>query len=128
MNNPLVHISFGEYADKITILRIKQQRIQDNNKIKNVKKELDMLVDLDDHFIIGSEQYNKLYKVNSSLWDVEDNIRIHEKNGDFGHEFVQLAREVYRLNDDRARIKNKINLDYGSDLVEEKSYTEYTSS
>jgi len=127
MNNPLVYISFGEYADKITILRIKQQRIQDNNKIKNIEKELDMLVDLDDYFIIGSEQYNKLYQVNASLWDVEDNIRVHEKNKDFNQEFVQLAREVYRLNDDRARIKNKINIDYGSDLVEEKSYSEYAS-
>jgi len=127
MNNPLVYISFGEYADKIAILRIKRQRIQDNNKIKNIEKELDMLVDLDDYFIIGSEQYNKLYQVNASLWDIEDNIRVHEKNKNFNQEFVQLAREVYRLNDDRARIKNKINVDYGSDLVEEKSYSEYAS-
>ena len=117
-----VPVSIGEHIDKITILEIKAEHITDSGKLNNVRKELELLLTLDREGIVGSEEYYKLHEVNQSLWDVEDEIRVKDRENDFGVRFVELAREVYRLNDERSQIKKDINLKYGSDLIEEKSY------
>ena len=121
----LVPISVGELMDKITILEIKSERIKNPSQLENIARELSALravrlggVDralLDE---LGAD----LKRVNAELWDVEDAIRECDARGDFGDAFIELARAVYRLNDDRARLKKAINLASGSRLVEEKSY------
>jgi hypothetical protein len=117
-----VPVSIGEHIDKITILEIKAERITDSEKLNNVRKELELLLTLDREGIVGTEEYYKLHEVNQSLWNVEDEIRVKDRENNFGVRFVELAREVYRLNDERSRIKKDINIKYGSDLIEEKSY------
>lgn len=115
-----IPVSLGEVIDKITILQIKKERITDLVKQKNVTKELSQLllrVDVSD-----IAQFADLKRVNEQLWDVENRIRICERKQQFDHEFVQLARSVYVLNDQRAELKKKINLTTGSELIEEKSY------
>lgn len=126
----LIPVSAGELLDKISILRIKNERIQDNDKKKNIKVELDFLQEA----LIESEieeticpkifdlMCRQLKKVNENLWIVEDELRLLEKQNKFSSEFVNSARSVYRLNDERARIKKKINDLSGSEIVEEKSY------
>ena len=126
----LIPVSAGELLDKISILRIKNERIQDNDKKKNIKVELDFLQEA----LIESEieeticpkifdlMCRQLKKVNEKLWIVEDELRLLEKQNKFSSEFVNSARSVYRLNDERARIKKKINDLSGSEIVEEKSY------
>lgn len=123
----LTPISVGELIDKITILEIKFYNIKDNKKLKNVKKELSILQNLCEIYEISSgkkyKQFkNNLKKVNLKLWEIEDKIRIKESLKKFDGEFVELARAVYINNDERAKIKKKINLFYNSGLVEEKSY------
>lgn len=117
-----VPVSIGEYIDKVTILVIKSSRIKDNEKLKNVLLELKSIVDLDSENIIGTLLYQDLMSVNKKLWDVEDAIRVKEREESFDDEFVDLARSVYKLNDERSQIKKDINLKYGSDLIEEKSH------
>jgi len=117
-----VPVSIGEYIDKVTILAIKSSRIKDDKKLKNILRELKSIVDLDSEKIIDTPLYRDLMSVNKKLWDVEDAIRIKEREESFDDEFVNLARSVYKLNDERSRIKKDINLKYGSELVEEKSY------
>ena len=125
-------VSFGELIDKITILEIKSAQMRDPAKLANVRAELDLLnatwaqnpaarVD------IGSERA-RLKDVNETLWDIEDRIRLKEKAQAFDAEFIDLARSVYFRNDERAAAKREINLKLGSQLVEEKSYQDYTSS
>lgn len=123
-------ISTGELIDKITILEIKTEKVKDKNKLKNIKKELKILQSLCETYEIScNKKYkqfkNKLKKVNLKLWDIEDKIRIKESVKSFDKEFIELARSVYITNDDRARIKKKINLFFDSDVVEEKSYKDY---
>ena len=119
-------ISIGELIDKITILEIKGERIADRGKAANVAKELALLrgirsrQGLDGAEIDGFAR--ELKTVNAALWDIEDEIREHEARGDFGARFVELARGVYRNNDLRSRVKQRINAAFGSDIVEEKSY------
>jgi hypothetical protein len=119
-------ISIGELIDKITILEIKGERIADRGKVANVAKELALLrgirsgAGLDGAEIDGFTR--ELKAVNEALWDIEDEIREHEARGDFGARFVALARGVYHNNDERSRIKQRINAAFGSDIVEEKSY------
>lgn len=115
-----VPVSVGEVIDKITILQIKQERIADAGKQKNVTKELNQLLLRIDCSEI--EQFDELKNVNEGLWDVEDAIRVCEKRQQFGDEFVRLARSVYVLNDRRAELKKQINLATGSGLIAEKSY------
>lgn len=122
MNNKQIPVSIGEYIDKITILKIKVLQIKNSDKLNNVKKELDLLLTLDEEGIVGTEEYYSLYRVNQMLWEVEDAIRIKERDHTFDDTFVKLARDVYLLNDERSRIKKQINLLYKSDLIEEKSY------
>jgi len=124
----LVPISVGELMDKITILEIKSERIANPSQRENIMRELGALraVGLGDVDRAMLERLAaELRRVNARLWDVEDAIRECDARGDFGNEFIELARTVYRLNDERARIKKAINLASGSRLIEEKSYSSY---
>jgi hypothetical protein len=122
-------ISAGELVDKITILRVKAQRIGDPAKEANVRKELAMLEALATEALPASSEIERLTgelaQVNAALWDIEDGKRDCERRQDFGDRFVQLARSVYVENDRRAAIKRAINEAAGSDIVEEKSYKPY---
>ncbi len=124
-----VPISPGELLDKVTILRIKSQRMTDPSKLKNVRLELASLEEIWRNSPYGradvTADVEALQKVNESLWVIEDDIREQERRQDFGAEFVRLARAVYFENDERAAIKRRINLNLGSSIVEEKSYAEY---
>jgi hypothetical protein len=126
-----VPISAGELIDKITILQIKAERISDAGKRANVSRELNALQDVWAAASINAVKIDDLWQelkaVNQRLWDIEDHIRDHEKNGDFGNSFVELARAVYFENDIRAAVKKKLNVRLGSVLVEEKSYADYSS-
>lgn len=122
-----IEISVGELVDKVSILEIKLEKITNKEKLSNVKKEFNLLNEAMNSLGIDASDsnYRDLKNVNLALWDIEDKIRIKEKNKNFDEEFVQLARSVYFENDKRAEIKKRINLETGSDLVEEKEYTDY---
>ena len=119
----------GELIDKITILRIKSDRITDAAKVKNVRIELNILNATRAESVPDSEELTRLdaalQSVNEELWVIEDDIRDCERDGDFGQKFIDLARAVYVTNDKRAALKKDINLLLGSHIVEEKSYAEY---
>ena len=116
-------ISIGELIDKITILEIKQIYMT-GIKLRNINKEVKLLKEIlqDKNLEINVDLINNLKKVNMNLWEIEDNIRIKERNQEFDKEFIQLARSVYKENDRRASIKKEINQKYNSELIEEKSY------
>jgi hypothetical protein len=122
-----VPISLGELTDKITILEIKCARITDPDRLHNVEHEYRLLSDLWGSSVPDDQELSDLraalQAINQTLWQVEDDLRDHERRGDFGPGFVDLARAVYRNNDRRAAIKREINQRFNSDLVEEKSYT-----
>ena len=125
-----VNISVGELLDKMSILEIKSIKIANPQKQKNIKKEYDLLNLEAKKIKDGNEKkfeelYKKLLKINMQLWDIEDEIRILEKNQDFGKNFIKLARDVYFTNDERFEIKSEINNYFRSDIVEEKDYQEY---
>lgn len=125
-----VEISIGELLDKISILEIKLLNIKDKEKSKNVYKELETLNPyfqdlLDEYGIEIKNLYIKLSNINKTLWNIEDDIREKEKVEEFDEEFVELARSVYITNDQRAKVKKEINLLTKSELVEEKSYSDY---
>jgi hypothetical protein len=123
-----VPVSWGELVDKITILQIKSERMTDEKKLVNVRKELALLKEK-----LGGNAENaeiirltsQLYAVNTELWDIEDEIRDCENAGNFGEKFVSLARAVYITNDKRSDVKREINIVLGSGLIEEKSYQAY---
>ena len=119
-------ISIGELVDKITILEIKKNKLQ-NSKLENVLKELSFLRKLmEKHQIeITDDLFNQLKEINLTLWNIEDQIRIKEKNKEFDNIFIELARSVYFKNDKRAEIKKRINQLSNSEITEEKSYAEY---
>lgn len=125
----LTAIAPGELIDKITILRIKSERISDEAKLKNVRTELAILNETLTKDVPASDELTRLdgelQKVNEELWEIEDDIRDCERNGDFGEDFIRLARAVYVTNDKRAALKKEINLLLGSNIVEEKSYAAY---
>ena len=121
----LIEISIGEVLDKISILAIKLNKIQDTDKLRNVSKELSYLTMSIDKDLLEDDLYTQLCGVNMRLWEIEDDIRECERKGQFNNEFIRLARAVYHRNDERAEIKKKINLKYGSQFVEEKSYKQY---
>jgi len=125
-----VPVSYGEVVDKITILEIKSERIEDPGKVRNVHNELQMLESIWADAIKGkadvSDARARLKKINEALWEIEDKIRISESQKEFGEVFVELARSVYVTNDLRADVKKEINLAFGSETVEEKSYEDYT--
>ena len=119
-------ISIGELIDKITILEIKKNKLQ-NSKLENVLKELSFLRKLmEKHQIeITDDLFTQLKEINLTLWNIEDQIRIKEKNKEFDNIFIELARSVYFKNDKRAEIKKRINQLSNSEITEEKSYAEY---
>jgi tetratricopeptide (TPR) repeat protein len=124
-----VEVAPGELLDKLTILRIKSRRIADPARLRNVQAELDVLeaartASLGDSPELA-ELTQQLTAVNEALWDIEDEIRVCERQNDFGPRFVELARGVYHRNDHRAAVKRQINELLGSKLIEEKSYAAY---
>lgn len=123
----LVPLSIGEILDKITILQIKSQRIEDAAKLVNVRKELDALlvVCARSGVPVEHKKVAELRKINETLWVVEDLLREKERAKSFDDEFVKLARDVYFTNDKRAAVKRELNLELGSGFVEEKSYKPY---
>ena len=130
MNNKLdkilTEISAGELIDKITILEIKKMKIKNQLKLNEVDKELNSLKSTMNKFISDHSKISKfkeqLKNINLKLWDVEDGKRLAEKNSDFGKKFIELARNVYKFNDERAKIKLEINNSLGSNIKEVKSY------
>ena len=119
-------ISIGELFDKITILQIKKNRIK-GNKLDNVNKELNHLEEVvkNNNLKIEKKIFRQLKKINTNLWEIEDEIRIKESKNEFDKKFIDLARSVYKENDKRASLKKEINLNYGSLFIEEKSYKDY---
>jgi Family of unknown function (DUF6165) len=120
-----IEVSIGEIVDKWTILSIKMLKITDIDKLTNVNNERTYLNKTIDPEILYDPLVDQLLGVNMHLWTVEDELRDCERAKDFGETFIKLARDVYRLNDERARIKKEINIKYGSEFVEEKSYKPY---
>jgi len=122
-----IEVSIGEIVDKLSILQIKLENITDEGKLVNVKKEFNYLYDIVFKDLkIQLDDYQRLLNINKQLWDIEDDIRDEERAKRFEDKFIELARAVYVTNDERSRIKKDINVKYGSDFVEEKSYQDYT--
>ena len=129
MNKIIVEVSVGELLDKISILEIKKEKIKDAEKLKFINNEHSILKNQLDENIKSDEKLNNLYQslkeINSKLWVIEDDKRQCEKEKDFGEKFIKLSRDVHFLNDDRAKIKFKINNHTGSKIKEIKEYTSY---
>jgi hypothetical protein len=128
-----IEVAHGEIIDKHTILVIKSERILEKEKLAHVQAELEALSQGVKYVYscvknpsILHNLVEKLKKVNEQLWEVEDELRILESNEDFGEVFIHKARSVYFLNDERAALKKKINVETGSDIVEAKSYADYS--
>jgi archaellum component FlaC len=121
-----IEVSNGEIADKLTIIEIKLEKIKDPVKLKNLRTEYEV-VDQAMNTIMEKTHplYRQLHEINSRLWVIEDHIRDLERLRDFGDDFIQTARSVYFINDERSDVKRKINEITGSKLFEEKSYEEY---
>lgn len=120
-------VSLGELVDKISILKIKLQKITDAEKLAHVRKEEKTLSETLANLKLDKIDYHleQMIEVNLKLWKIEDDIRDLERDKNFGEEFIQLARAVYITNDDRFKRKNNINITYKSGLVEVKSYQDY---
>ena len=129
MNKILVEISVGELLDKISILEIKKEKIKDIEKLKFVNNELSILQDQFKKNIKSDDKLDSLYqllkKINSKLWEIEDNKRQCEKDKSFTENFIKLSRDIHFLNDNRANIKLDINNYTGSKIKEIKEYTKY---
>ena len=127
--NLMIPVSWGELLDKLTILEIKKEKIDNREKLANIAKEYDALDKVRSSNCRSSAELDafvaELRLVNEQLWDIEDEIRACERQKDFGGRFTELARSVYLTNDRRARLKYLINELLGSELVEEKSYEKY---
>jgi len=129
MNKILVEISVGELLDKISILKIKKEKIKDPEKLKFIDDEYKVLKNQLDNNINSDKKLDELFEslkqINSKLWVIEDEKRMCEKNSNFGEQFVKLSRDIHFLNDDRAKIKLEINTHTGSKIKEIKQYTNY---
>ena len=129
MNKIYIEASIGELIDKITILEIKRKKIQDKNSLEIVNKEYSSLTDtMEKNLVINDKIKNlweELREINLKLWEIEDSKRLAEKNKKFDENFIELARNVYRFNDKRAKIKSQINQLRGSSIREIKQYTKY---
>ncbi len=129
MNKIIIEVSIGELFDKISILEIKKEKIKDPEKLKYIKDEHSILKSQLDKNIKNNEKLEKLFQslkeINSKLWIIEDDKRQCEKEKDFGEKFIKISRDVHFLNDDRAKIKLKINELTGSKIKEIKEYTSY---
>ena len=129
MNKIYIEASVGELIDKITILEIKRKKIQDKNSLEIVNKEYSSLTDtMEKNLVINDKIKNlweELREINLKLWEIEDSKRLAEKNKNFDENFIELARNVYKFNDKRAKIKSQINQLSGSSIREIKQYTKY---
>ena len=129
MNKILVEVSVGELFDKISILEIKKDKIKDEEKLKYIVDEYNLLKEQMVDKVKLNEKLSGLFDalkdINSKLWVIEDDKRLCEKNSDFGEKFIKLSRDVHFLNDDRAKIKLEINNHTGSKIKEIKEYTSY---
>ena len=129
MNKILVEVSVGELFDKISILEIKKDKIQNKEKIKFITDEYNLLKEQMTKNIKTDKNLDRLFEslkdINSKLWVIEDDKRLCEKNSDFGEKFVKLSRDIHFLNDKRASIKLEINNHTGSKIKEIKEYTSY---
>tara|TARA_Y100000310_G_scaffold238324_1_gene241698 strand:- start:229 stop:624 length:396 start_codon:yes stop_codon:yes gene_type:complete len=125
----IIPVSSGELVDKISILKIKRKKIINKSKLQNINKELSLLNKIYKNNFQKNKKIllyeKKLIKINKKLWDIEDKIRFHESKKNFNQKFINLARAVYLNNDERSKIKKKINKLTGSHLIEEKSYKSY---
>jgi hypothetical protein len=125
-----VPVSPGEVLDKITILEIKSERMSDEGKLANVRRELELLNATWSKNVPTDETIQRIHDelkgINEALWEIEDDIRDKEKAREFDQRFIDLARAVYVTNDKRAAAKKELNLHLGSEIVEEKSYQDYT--
>ena len=126
----LAEISVGELFDKITILNIKLKKINDPEKLKNIKTELEVLIEQSNKIILDNKEalnknVQKLQEINEKLWDIENIKRECEANRDFSESFVKISRDVHFKNDIRASIKREINLLSDSKITEEKEYSKY---
>lgn len=121
-----IEVSNAEIVDRLTILLIKQDSIQDESKLKNIRTEIEELLPICNQILSqDSVEFRSLYNTNKALWKIEDEIREKERNQDFDDEFIYLARSVYFTNDQRSNIKRSINEATNSKLIEEKSYEQY---
>ena len=129
MNKIIVEVSIGELLDKISILEIKQEKINDPEKLKFILNEHSILKDQLNKNVKSDDKLNELFEslkeINAKLWIIEDDKRSCEKEKDFGEKFVKLSRDVHFLNDDRAKIKLEMNNHTGSKIKEIKEYTSY---
>ena len=125
----LSEISAGELLDKISILEIKLEKVKDKTNLEEINKEYKILKEVQDSNIETTEKlkalFNDIKEINLNLWDIEDRLRICEKNKDFGQNFIKLARQVYLNNDKRSKIKSEINKILGSNIKEIKQYVNY---
>ena len=125
----LSEISPGELLDKISILEIKMEKVKDKNSLEEIKKEYKILKEIQTSSIEMTGKIKDLFQsvknVNVKLWNIEDKLRICEKNKDFGKRFIELARSVYFANDERAELKSKINKILKSNIIEIKQYDNY---
>ena len=125
----LSEISAGELFDKISILEIKLEKIKDKNNLVEIYKEYKILKNAQNSNVVITDKIEKLFKeikeVNTNLWNIEDKLRICEKNKDYGKNFIELARAVYLNNDKRSIIKLEINKILGSNIKEIKQYVSY---
>jgi transcriptional regulator of nitric oxide reductase len=130
MENIHVPVSPGEVLDKITILEIKSERMTDPEKVANVRVELALLQRTWAQAVTEDEVIRDLHaqlkEINEALWEIEDDIRDKERVKEFDQRFVELARSVYFTNDRRSEVKKKLNLHLGSQIIEEKSYQDYS--
>lgn len=121
-----IEVSNGEIVDKLTIIEIKLERINDEAKLVNLRNEYEVLNDAVKKIIDKKDPlYKDLYDINCQLWDIEDHIRDLEREKNFGEDFIETARSVYFTNDKRCEVKRAINDKTGSELIEEKSYEDY---
>jgi len=119
-----IEVSVGEIFDKLSILEVKSEKLNDTLKLEYVIKEYQYLQNVISkiNFSLEDEVYKKLRDINFRLWDIEDEIRLKEEQRDFGERFVELSRSIYKLNDERFRLKNKINIQTNSDFHEQKGH------
>ena len=125
-----IPIWYGELLDKLSILEIKKEKITDEDKLENVVYEFNILKKLSNEIEqnyknVFEDLYKRLIEINRKLWEIEDEIRILEANKDFNEKFIQLARSVYIVNDERFEQKKLINKTFGSEIMEEKQYIKY---
>jgi hypothetical protein len=130
MENIHVPVSPGEVLDKITILEIKSERMNDPEKVANVRTELALLQETWASAVsrdqVIDDLHDQLKKINETLWEIEDDIRDKERVKEFDERFIELARQVYFTNDRRSQVKKELNLHLGSLIIEEKSYQDYS--